>query len=56
MMWLIFAPQGYNPDGQEYMEGAHYVMERRLGSGSYGKVDLAIDSISGKRLVRKQVS
>lgn len=47
--------EGYNPDGQEYMEGAHYVMERRLGSGSYGKVDLALDSVSNKRLVRKQI-
>lgn len=47
--------EGYNPDCQQYMENIHFVSERRLGSGSFGIVDLVVDSTSNKKLVRKQV-
>ena len=47
--------QGYTPDGNQYCENIHFVKEKLLGSGSFGKVDLMVDSTSRKKLVRKQV-
>lgn len=47
--------EGYNPDCQEYIENVHFITEKWLGNGSFGRVDLIIDSTSNKKVVRKQV-
>lgn len=47
--------EGFSPDGQQYIENAHFVTDRQLGRGSFGTVDLVIDSTSNKHLVRKQL-
>ncbi|KAH3785997.1 hypothetical protein DPMN_164095, partial [Dreissena polymorpha] len=44
------------PDGDQYEKDAHFIVEKSLGQGSFGTVNLAIDSNRRKKFVLKKVT
>ncbi|WAQ94036.1 hypothetical protein MAR_006507 [Mya arenaria] len=52
-------PQGeirrFKPDGDRYEDRAHYITIKELGAGSFGTVDLCVDSDSQQQFVRKKL-